>query len=616
MKKVICLLLAAMMVFSLAACGKQTVDVANIDTTTVQEAPQTTTTTPTQTTTTTNDTTTEEKTKIFYTYLSGDVDTLNGQASVSEANDTPLSWCSAYLWRAVPNEDGSGFVYVPDLAGEMPIQIDDLTWQIKLREEACWHNGEKITADDWMFTFQTCIDPVAVQPMAGFLADNNITIKNATEYMLQGESKTVSWDEVGIKKIDDYTIEVTTETPVNETDFCTHFAMRTNTPLYKPLYEENLTSDGLTSSYGTTLEAWMGCGPYYFDTWTYDSIQIYKKNPDYWLADLFKFDEVQVRIVPEANALVELFESGQLDSFTPDVSSMVTYIDDPRLVSYPSVMVYHYDVNFWNPDNPLAQSINYRTALYLAMNRYVIAKDIWGYKEPAATYVNGMAGILHPDSKGVPYRQTEWGTEVYDYIEEKFGDRYAFNPELAKEYMQKAYEECGLDWDKDVITLTFLEGGYGEERKMNELFMEEFPQIFDGRIQIETLVVTDYLDHMWNNLDQWDLAFMDWGRSLSRTLPYQCMYYFLEDYSSHPNNMFTPEFQAQWEACEAVKTGSYAEICEETNKLEHVQLDEITVIPLYQEVNYVLFNEALDLPCGNYIPGFGWGTMFADKRVD
>jgi len=609
MKKFLCLLLAAAMIFALAACGQKTTPVSEVtapDTT----APAADTSAPAAETTAT-----AEK-KIFYTYLSGEVDTLNGMNTVQTGNDTPLSYCSAYLWRAVPDESGTGFHFVPDLASEMPIQIDDTTWQVKIREEACWHNGDPINADTFMFTYKTLLDPIAVNAMAGFLADNNIVIVNGTEYMLQGDSNTVAWEDVGIKKIDDYTLEFKIVDPVDEKSFCTHFTNRALQPVYEPLYTANLSSDGLTCSYGTDLDKFMGCGPYFFTTWNYDSIQVYEKNPDYWLADLFHYDEVQVRIVPEANSLVELFESGQLDSFTPDVSSIVTYLDDPRLVAYPSTMVYHFDLNGYNPNNPLCLNNNYRKAIYLAMDRETIARSIWGNMEPAATYVNGMAGILNGGSDGVTYRETEYGEAVYDWIEETYGNRYGYNPELAKEYMQKAFEECGLDWDTDVITLQCLNSnGYPEEKRMCEFFLEEFPKIFDGRVLCEPNVIAEgmALDYIVSDIDKWDLSFMDWSRSLSRTLPYQCYYYFLESYSAHPNNFFPAEFQEAWDACEAVKTLDYDTICQATQNLEFVSLETVNIIPVVQCVNYELFSTDLILPVETYIPGFGWGAMFGDK---
>ena len=610
-KKLIALVVCAVMLLSLAtACGSNN---ANTN------QPNSSNSEPnnSQNETPTDPNAGNEDYKIFYTYLSTDVDTLNGMGTVQEANSTPLSWCNSYLWRAVPNDDGMGYHYIPDLAADMPKQIDELTWEFTIRDGAKWHNGDPITADTFMFTFKAVLDPKMSNPMAIFLADDSITIKNAYDYMLQGTEghpATMDWEEVGIKQIDDMTIQITTATPVNEKDVCTHFTLRSNLPVHPETFTAGLTDGGARTLYGTDLDHWMGCGPYFFDSWTRDSVQVYKKNPDHWLADYFNYDEVQVRIVPEMNARVQLFESGQLDSLSPDASTIETYIDDPRMVSYPSIMVYDFDVNVKNTANPVSGSINFGRAMYHAMNREVIARDIFGHMEPTGTYINGMAGAL--SQSGLTYRESKYGKEVWDMIEgwSAEGEVCGYNPELAYEYLLKAFEERNLPADTVITVKVLNTGGSSEGSRCCELFMEEWPEIFHGQVQVEPYTVADglSLDIMETEPENWDIVLMDWGRSLSRTLPYQVYYYHTKDYTGRPTFTYTDRFEAQFAACEAVKSGDYETILQETQKLEIIALEDVISIPVVQAVNYEMFSDRLELPMKQYVPGFGWGSMFGD----
>ena len=610
-KKLIALVVCAVMLLSLAtACGSNN---ANTN------QPNSSNSEPnnSQNETPTDPNAGNEDYKIFYTYLSTDVDTMNGMGTVQEANDTPLSWCNSYLWRAVPNDDGMGYHYIPDLAADMPKQIDELTWEFTIRDGAKWHNGDPITADTFMFTFKAVLDPKMSNPMATFLADDSITIKNAYDYMLQGTEghpATMDWEEVGIKQIDDMTIQITTATPVNEKDVCTHFTLRSNLPVHPETFTAGLTDGGARTLYGTDLDHWMGCGPYFFDSWTRDSVQVYKKNPDHWLADYFNYDEVQVRIVPEMNARVQLFESGQLDSLSPDASTIETYIDDPRMVSYPSIMVYDFDVNVKNTANPVSGSINFGRAMYHAMNREVIARDIFGHMEPTGTYINGMAGAL--SESGLTYRESKYGKEVWDMIEgwSAEGEVCGYNPELAYEYLLKAFEERNLPADTVITVKVLNTGGSSEGSRCCELFMEEWPEIFHGQVQVEPYTVADglSLDIMETEPENWDIVLMDWGRSLSRTLPYQVYYYHTKDYTGRPTFTYTDRFEAQFAACEAVKSGDYETILQETQKLEIIALEDVISIPVVQAVNYEMFSDRLELPMKQYVPGFGWGSMFGD----
>ncbi len=611
-KKLIALVVCAVMLLSLAtACG------SNNNANTNQPNSSNSEPNNSQNETPTDPNAGNEDYKIFYTYLSTDVDTLNGMGTVQEANATPLSWCNSYLWRAVPNDDGMGYHYIPDLAADMPKQIDELTWEFTIRDGAKWHNGDPITADTFMFTFKAVLDPKMANPMATFLADDSITIKNAYDYMLQGTEgypASMDWEEVGIKQIDDMTIQITTATPVNEKDVCTHFTLRSNLPVHPETFTAGLTEDGTRTLYGTDLDHWMGCGPYFFDSWTRDSVQVYKKNPDHWLADYFNYDEVQVRIVPEMNARVQLFESDQLDSLSPDASTIETYIDDPRMVSYPSIMVYDFDVNVKNPSNPVSGSINFGRAMYHAMNREVIARDIFGHMEPTGTYINGMAGAL--SQSGLTYRESKYGKEVWDMIEgwSAEGEVCGYNPELAYEYLLKAFEERNLPADTVITVKVLNTGGSSEGSRCCELFMEEWPEIFHGQVQVEPYTVADglSLDIMETEPENWDIVLMDWGRSLSRTLPYQVYYYHTKDYTGRPTFTYTDRFEAQFAACEAVKSGDYETILQETQKLEIIALEDVISIPVVQAVNYEMFSDRLELPMKQYVPGFGWGSMFGD----
>lgn len=550
--------------------------------------------------------------KVYHTYMSDDCPVLNGHDSVETSLDTPITYCGAFLYRAIPDDDGNGFSFIGDIAIELPIQIDENTWEIRLRDNATWANGDPIDANTFMYSFRMLLDPVLANRMADFLSDYNITIVNAKEYSLQGTSGTVAWEDVGIKQIDDYTIQITTTIPVTQTDVCTHFSSnnRALAPVYEPLYEAGMNEDRTSTTYGTTLDMWMSCGPYTFDTWVYDSVQIYTKNEDYWLADLFNYDSVEVRIIPEMNARVELWEQGQLDSLTPDANTIETYIDDPRMVEYATTTVYHIDVNCENPNNPLSASINYRRALYFAMNREVIANDIFGYQEPSGTYVNGQAGLL--SDSGLTYRESEAGQAVTELVN-SWGPS-GYSPELAREYLAKAYEECGLD-ESTVITLKFaVDESDTKWKATGEYLMEELPVIFEGKIKLEIvsfagMSTTDYK----KTTDDWDLSPNDWSRGASRTYPYTCFYYYLSSYGSSPNNFFDEEFEAQYAVCDSVEVKQdYDRMLEETAKLEQIYLEKVINIPVVQEVTYQMFSSRLQLPVRTYMPGFGWGLPYAD----
>ena len=608
-KKLIALLMAAMMLLSVAAaCG-------NDEPATPTEPAATTPAASTPAATTPAATEPAATEKVYKTYLASEVSSLNFLDNVDSNSSTPASYAMSRMWIMYPNETGTNYIWQDDLAVGDPIQVDDYNWQIKLREGATFQNGDPINADTWMFTFEQQLNPKTAFRMATFLYDNSVTIVNGEEYLLQGTEgypAEVKWEDVGLKKIDDYTIQITTtDVHTDPNTIKTHFDNRNLTPINPNMWAECLSADGLTTSYGSDLEHFVGCGPYIFSSWEYDSIQIYEKNPDHWNADLYNFDKIEVRIVPEMNARVELFEKGDIYSFSPDANTIESYLDDPRMTTYGSTSVTHIDINCANPTNPISGSVNYRKALYHAIDRELAADSIFGHMAPSGTYVNEQAGML--SASGLTYRESEYGQAVTAMVE-SWGP-YGYNPEMALDYLNKAIAECGVTEDQLPITIKYcIDEGDTEWKALGEYLMEQFPVMFEGKLALEIVPYAGMsaTDFKKTGDDKWDLSPNDWTRGMSRTYPHTCFYYYLESYSGRPNNYVVAEFDAQFQACEDVKLGDYDNLLKETQKLEEMYLDYVIHVPVCQNINYELFTDNIELPVKTYIPGFGWGAIFGD----
>ena len=605
-KKLIALLMAAMMLLSVAAaCGNDTTTTGdNTDNTVTDNSGDNTT-----------PDTTEAEGKVYKTYLTSEVSSLNFLDNVDGNANTPSAYAMSQMWKMYPNEEGTNYIWIDDLAVGDPIQVDDYNWQIKLREGATFQNGHPINADTWIFTFQQQLNPQMAPRMATFLYDNAITIVNGEEYLMQGTEgypATVAWEDVGLKKVDDYTIQLTTtDTGYVPDDIKKHFDNRNMVPVDPELWAECLSADGLTTSYGSDLEHFAGCGPYIFDSWEYDSIQVYKKNEAHWNADKYNFDTIEVRIVPEMNARVELFEKGDIYSLSPDANTIESYIDDPRMTSYGSTSVTHIDINCKNPSNPISGSVNYRKAIYHSIDRELAAASIFGHMEPTGVYVNTQAGML--SESALTYRESEYGQAVTDMVE-SWGP-YGYNPEMALDYLNKALAECNVSDDQLPIKVKYcIDEGDTAWKALGEYLMEQWPTIFQGKMELEIVPYAGMsaTDFKKTGDDKWDLSPNDWSRSMSRTYPYTCFYYYLESYSGRPNNYTVPEFDAQFAVCEDAKLGDYDNLLKETQKLEELYLEYVIHVPMCQTVNYELFADCIELPVKTYIPGFGWGAIFGD----
>ena len=97
---------------------------------------------------------------------------------------------------------------------------DNKVWTFKLRD-AKWSNGEPITAHDFVFSFQRMVDPKTAANFANYVADAKFL--NASD-IIEGKKAP---NELGVKAIDDKTVEITLSEPVAFLpDMLTYTAMR------------------------------------------------------------------------------------------------------------------------------------------------------------------------------------------------------------------------------------------------------------------------------------------------------------------------------------------------------------------------------------------------------
>ena len=646
-KKLIALLMAALMLLSIAAaCGKDDTQAPADPGTTTPVDPGTTTPADPGTTTPADPGTTEpaKTEKVYGDYLSKDVALMNAHDEPDSTIQTCYNFIGATLYRDVPDEDGLGYHYVGDLAADMPVLVSTqeeapytkytaeeqtdgttkmvateatgtlTTWQIKIRDDATWHNGEKLDAEDIMYSWKMLLDPVMLNQCANFMYEQSITVLNAEKYY-RGECE---WEDVGIKMLDGNMIEITCVGTPDVNTFCSHFLNRAIFVVYEPFYEAGMNADRTATTYGDTIDTFMSAGPYYLDTWEQGNRHIYKKNADHWLSDWFNYDTVDMYIIEEKQAQLQMFESGKIASVTPDADSIEDYIEDVRLVQYSSNLIYHLDVNDGstptkNENNPIADTLAWRKAMYHAIDRELIASRFFGYKEPAGWYVSGQAGLA--SESGITFRESEWGQKIEALVASwsAEGHTTGYNPELARQYLQEALAEKGLPADTKIECIFLLKETSKSAGSMAEWLDSQFDEIFQGQVDMIIKVFPGAMSTTDAKKDfAWDLNFQDWSRSLSRTYPNQAFYYLTSGYGSHPNVYTSARFDEQFDLTKTLQDGDYEELLKATYDLEMIYLEEMINIPIVQNVNYTLFQENIILPVKTYIPGFGWGSMYGD----
>ena len=584
MTRVLAMLLSLCMVFALAACGGE-------------EQPTGGTTGTTQ--------------KILKQSTSGAPTTLNPHNSQQSNDNNAIAYVTSPLYGYVLNPETLRGELSPILAAEKPIDVsgDGTVWQIKVREEAKWHNGDPINADTFIYSWKMCLDPKLVAVKASDLASGTVQILNAKAYYSQATTgETVAWEDVGIKKIDEHTLELTLTEPYSQNEVMQHLRTTGCFPVYEPLYEAGMNADRSETSYATEFDQFMSCGQFYLGEWVKGSEQLYLKNPDWPYADLTKIDGISMRVVEDNNTRIQMFEAGDLDTVGLNAEGMKQYGEDPRLRMSSSNYIDHIDINYENTDHPILANINFRKALFYGTDRVTIATLTHNYP----------ANFLIPNT-GVSYAD---GTAFRDLpvAQEYLGENYDYDPELALEYFNKAWEEEGLTGK---LELTILYANDKQSVTMTAQFLQEaWPNLFGtDRISIElqgmpNQQAMDQKKSFKTNPNAYELALSRWSLAAGELNPIR----FMEPYTStyaRRNGAYRCDVHDEMYALAKTAEVRMDEVrlAEVTAEAEKALLDTVTVVPIYQESSFSLTGERLILPYTKEDSVLGWGLKYSDLRV-
>jgi len=539
-----------------------------------------------------------------------DVSTLNAHDNVSIIVSDIYVYTHSGLFRRVPAPDGPGSIIVPDIAASAPIQIDEWTWQIPLRTDAVWHNGSPINAHTFEYSWKMLLDPLLINAMANFMFSGQIDIVNAQAYFQQAQegNEPVDWEDVGIRVVDDYTLEIVTIQRWVVDDVMRHFLDRSLMPVYQPLYESGMNATRTMTTYGSSLDMYMGNGPFFFTEWMPDALRIFERNYDHWMSEWFNFDRVEVRVVADRNARIQMFENGEIDILLLDTAGFDMFRDDPRLRQSFGITPTHIDINVMNTDNPALANVNFRRALYWAMDRTTIAR-LAGGMIPSPFYVNFEAAVII-DGETVFFRDTPEG-------QANVRPNYGFDPERAVAYFELALEEIGQDF---ISVEIFYSDANVPTRVTGEFLQQALPDIFGhDRFELTLRAVPaagftearNYVDNPTGH----DMNFSAWGAAASRTRPHRAFQFNISSNPapSRPNSLTIDEFDEIFAEADTEESRLDPQRhIELTAELERIFLDQVMQIPLWQLVTHTLYSERVTTVFDEWVPILGWGIMYAD----
>lgn len=272
------------------------------------------------------------------------------------------------------------------------ISDDGLVYTFTIRDDAMWSDGMTVTAQDFEYAFKRLLSP----EMAADYAYLQYPIKNA-EAINAGE---LSADELGVRVIDDKTIEFTLEAPAPFfLDALTHYtAYPVPMHVVEELGDEWISMENIVSN-----------GPYTPVEWIPNSFIRAVKSETYYDAANVAIDEVIYYSMDDISAALQRYRAGEFDILTDFPADQFGLLEDQypgQAKVAPFLGVYYYVLN---QTLPALQDDSVREALSMAINREIIGPDILGTGEIAAYgwvppgTANYDFGEYRPEWADLPY---------------------------------------------------------------------------------------------------------------------------------------------------------------------------------------------------------------------
>lgn len=337
-----------------------------------------------------------------------------------------LNLCYGMLWRV--NADDSVSV---DLAESYEINEEELTLTVHLRDGLTFADGSALTAEDVVCSIQTAA------------ADSG--------------SNTSTIDLERTQTIDETTVQI----GLNAMSYSTMVDISCIGIISKEWTEDGANAEKKAADI-------LCSGPYVLQSWSTGQDMVYVKNENYWNSANVKYDQITVKCIADETTRFLDYQNGGVDVCMLTRNENIDSVEDGTVAGTVSVVTIQsvQGLAFDTENIDTFKNENLRLAIAHAIDvealveaycgeRYTVAKSLFSYLSP--------------------------------YYEEAYLE---YDPELAKEYLQKYYDETGTT--EVSIQLTCRSGDVGAT--LSEAIQFQLNEVLGINVEVTTMDSATYFD--------------------------------------------------------------------------------------------------------------------------
>ena len=444
-----------------------------------------------------------------------------------------------------------------DGAESYDVSTDGLTYTFHLRKDLCYSDGTAITSADYEYAFKKIMGPDSgTSTTEGYFG-----VVGAEDY----NSGTGSWENVGFKCTDQYTIVITLDAA--DGSFADQMALYPFSPATEQFPEK------WGDSLGSSPESVQCSGPYVLTQWTVDKSMALTKNDKWWnTQNEFPTQNISINSISSGNTKVSMFKNGEADIINSIEPTYAQLLGSSAKQYESATEMFLWVKQQGTSDEATAclKNDNFRKALLYSLDRTSISAAV----NPGFIGTNRAVSSNYPGVSG-------------KYINEFSVDTCPVTGDAtkAKEYLAKALTELGYSSAADLPQMTYVTFERDDMKTLGEALVDSWKQNLGiTSIQFVQYPIATAIQHFYKN--DYDMFMISVGCTVTP----------LDTISSFTSNGSYSNFIVNWKssldesvnAAEALTFRSQ-EYYGAVAKAEQALLDEYSIDPLYnQSITYAL----------------------------
>lgn len=358
---------------------------------------------------------------------------------------------------------------IPALAESSDFNEETLTYTFKIKQGVKWfktvdgkpvETGDVVDAHDFEYAWKRQSDPKNGSQQAQFL--DYAGIKNYKD-IFNGNKQP---SELGVKAIDDYTLEVQLERNVP------YFESLLAMPSFYPISEEFVKEvESNKKIFGTSVETTLSYGPYIMSEWRTDELLNFVKNDSYWNSKDVDAEKVEITINKDSASTRNLYEAGDIHKIGLSSDDAQMYKNSEEFTS--TLGSAATSLKF-NVKDKIASNVNLRRAISMAIDKQ--------------QYVNSVINNGSKVAKGIIPEGFTFGPDGKDFRQSYEGVDY--NIEVAQKEFEKAKTILGDSIEVELL-LTDSQG----DKKNGEYLQSQLEKNLPGlKVSIKQVPFKNRLD--------------------------------------------------------------------------------------------------------------------------